>query len=429
MGYPEELEKIKELLEEASATCNFKYMLITQGISPTTDVAFTYSKHFTHEEVNDYRVVFGRSFTSIRPVLNRTYTLKLSRSSDNWDAITRQLHDLFNSLNQGVCKEIAKLWIRILAPNKQKHFPYSKKDVVPNWWPRDVVHTEPDHLRKEDRIKVLINVVTNKNFKFRDVDTKSIKTKVEHTEAIIHEIIYIAYLVGLFYFGHDRDNETYDILSSNDRKLLEQDEIEFEVSDFRYFGNEGISQSKIKDEYLNENLFRLKGGNTEPTKQSTKQSNKVKKPRKLSKKSSTKALAKVKLDLLDPQENFDLRITPEAQPRSQLPLQLPQSTPKDPAPEFEFPFQDTASKSDLMMHTQGDEMSLDPTFDPNTGYHIVPNTAPDYMQNYFNMNNDNYVDPAAAYIPDPSETSQYISQGVKKKWEDKLDSLFEEDFG
>ena len=62
--------------------------------------------------------------------------------------------------------------------------------------------------------------------------------------------------------------------------------------------------------------------------------------------------------MLDPQENFDLRITPEAQPRSQLPLQLPQSTPKDPAPEFEFPFQDTASKSDLMMHTQGDEMSL-----------------------------------------------------------------------
>ena len=30
------------------------------------------------------------------------------------------------------------------------------------------------------------------------------------------------------------------------------------------------------------------------------------------------------------------------------------------------------------------------------------------------MNNDNYVDPAAAYIPDPSETSQYISQGVKE---------------
>ena len=48
MGYPEELEKIKELLEEASATCNFKYMLITKGTSPTTDVAFTYSTHFTH---------------------------------------------------------------------------------------------------------------------------------------------------------------------------------------------------------------------------------------------------------------------------------------------------------------------------------------------------------------------------------------------
>ena len=74
--------------------------------------------------------------------------------------------------------------------------------------------------------------------------------------------------------------------------MLEQDEIEFEVSDFRYFGNEGISQSKIKDEYLNENLFRLKGGNTEPTKQSTKQSNKVKKPRKLSKSLVLKPLLK-----------------------------------------------------------------------------------------------------------------------------------------
>lgn len=148
MGYWEEVENIAEALERASAANNFKYMLITQGISPTTELVFKYSMHFTDEELRDFRIVFGRSFTSIRPVLNRTYTLKLIRSSGSWDAVRRQLHDLFNSLNQGVCKEIAKLWIRILAPNKQKHFPYSKKNIVPNWWPQDVVHTEPDHLKK-----------------------------------------------------------------------------------------------------------------------------------------------------------------------------------------------------------------------------------------------------------------------------------------
>ncbi|CAX40464.1 conserved hypothetical protein [Candida dubliniensis CD36] len=426
MGYWEEVENIAEALERASAANNFKYMLITQGISPTTELVFKYSMHFTDEELRDFRIVFGRSFTSIRPVLNRTYTLKLIRSSGSWDAVRRQLHDLFNSLNQGVCKEIAKLWIRILAPNKQKHFPYSKKNIVPNWWPQDVVHTEPDHLKKEDRIKVLISVVTNKNFKFREVDTKAIKTKVDHTEAIVHEIIYIAYFSGLFYSRHERDDKSYEVLSSNDKKLLDQDEIELVVSDFRYDGSEGISQSKIKDEYLNRKIFKLKGATDVPTKQHTESSKKVRKRRKPSKKPSSKALAKAIIESLEPQENFDLRITPKTLPYPSSPL--PESSTRDPD-ELKFSFAGTAPDSELMMHAQSDEMPMDQTFDPNAEYQLGPSTASEYIQDFFNMQNNDYDDPAATYNPEASETSEYYPQCPNKSWEDKLDSIFEENSG
>lgn len=66
-------------------------------------------------------------------------------------------------LQQLNCRQIAKAFIKFIEPRKQANHPYSGKTravvasgqkgdpekTKPEWWPADVVHKEPDHLRKE----------------------------------------------------------------------------------------------------------------------------------------------------------------------------------------------------------------------------------------------------------------------------------------
>lgn len=68
---------------------------------------------------------------------------------------------------QGLCKKLAKWWIRAINPNKQTNYPYAKgPERKPPWWPLTppnnaagvatkgtmengfVRHKEPDHLAK-----------------------------------------------------------------------------------------------------------------------------------------------------------------------------------------------------------------------------------------------------------------------------------------
>jgi hypothetical protein len=67
----------------------------------------------------------------------------------------------FQQLN---CRQIAKAFIKFIEPRKQVKHPYNggkppagappgkkgdPEKTKPEWWPADVVHKEPDHLRKD----------------------------------------------------------------------------------------------------------------------------------------------------------------------------------------------------------------------------------------------------------------------------------------
>lgn len=55
----------------------------------------------------------------------------------------------FSALPQKVCKTVAKLWIRVVEPEKQTKWPYiAGEPGAPAWWPKGVRHREPDHLVK-----------------------------------------------------------------------------------------------------------------------------------------------------------------------------------------------------------------------------------------------------------------------------------------
>ncbi|KAJ5903908.1 hypothetical protein N7504_006291 [Penicillium tannophilum] len=78
----------------------------------------------------------------------------------------------FQEFNQENCRVIAKAYIKLIEPRKQVKHPYNGKVFIsgktqqfdpdmtkPPWWPPGVTHREPDHLPKEERIRLLVSIV------------------------------------------------------------------------------------------------------------------------------------------------------------------------------------------------------------------------------------------------------------------------------
>ncbi|KAH1912482.1 hypothetical protein KXW47_007892, partial [Aspergillus fumigatus] len=72
------------------------------------------------------------------------------------------------------CREVAKAFIKFIEPGKQVKHPYNggkppagappgkkgdPEKTKPEWWPADVVHKEPDHLRRNQRLSLLIHII------------------------------------------------------------------------------------------------------------------------------------------------------------------------------------------------------------------------------------------------------------------------------
>ncbi|KAF4218227.1 hypothetical protein CNMCM6805_000651 [Aspergillus fumigatiaffinis] len=72
------------------------------------------------------------------------------------------------------CRHILKAFIKFIEPRKQAKHPYNggkppagappgkkgdPEKTKPEWWPANVVHKEPDHLRKDQRLSLLIHFI------------------------------------------------------------------------------------------------------------------------------------------------------------------------------------------------------------------------------------------------------------------------------
>lgn len=79
---------------------------------------------------------------------------------DSLAARTAFLELRFSQLQQGMCKTVAKAWIKIIEPKKQTRCPYNKgEEGKPAWWPDGVRHKEPDHLMKPERHALLLTIL------------------------------------------------------------------------------------------------------------------------------------------------------------------------------------------------------------------------------------------------------------------------------
>lgn len=85
---------------------------------------------------------------------------------NNLAARTAFLELRFSQLQQGMCKTVAKAWIKIIEPKKQTRCPYNKgEEGKPDWWPEGVRHKEPDHLMKPERHALLLTILRSPRVK------------------------------------------------------------------------------------------------------------------------------------------------------------------------------------------------------------------------------------------------------------------------
>ncbi|KAJ5372269.1 hypothetical protein N7517_004275 [Penicillium concentricum] len=86
--------------------------------------------------------------------------------------LRRYYEKAFEDFQQLNCRAIAKSYIKLVEPRKQVHYPYNGRRVIagvsqrvdpeftkPAWWPTGVLHKEPDHLLKPDRLRLLVHIL------------------------------------------------------------------------------------------------------------------------------------------------------------------------------------------------------------------------------------------------------------------------------
>ncbi|ODQ66657.1 hypothetical protein NADFUDRAFT_41284 [Nadsonia fulvescens var. elongata DSM 6958] len=132
---------------------------------------YTFNETISTKENNEIsKEIFVKSETSTDFLDTET---GLESKSSSWMSLTslkssqeinNYYHQCFRSILQITCKIIAKHWIKAIEPRKQTNFPYKGRNKTqPKWWPSEVEHREPDHLKIDERIKLLISIVRNPN--------------------------------------------------------------------------------------------------------------------------------------------------------------------------------------------------------------------------------------------------------------------------
>ncbi|CAO1618512.1 unnamed protein product [Sympodiomycopsis kandeliae] len=84
------------------------------------------------------------------------HDLRLNNRAERTDFLLLR----FSQMQQGMCKTVAKAWIKIIEPKKQTRCPYNRgEEGKPDWWPEGVRHKEPDHLMKPERHTLLLTIL------------------------------------------------------------------------------------------------------------------------------------------------------------------------------------------------------------------------------------------------------------------------------
>lgn len=227
-----ELPSSPDSLSTLSTSPNLFKVFATNDYSDTNiSVLLKFlSKTPFHEMEKD----LSASVCNIRPAITSMRTLTI-----NWKtlpSLLRHYQVLFRAILQMWCKEIAKLWIKALEPNKQAKHPYKNmNNSKPSWWPNEVDHIEPDHLDKESRVDLLVSLVRNRSLSLEELRKRllHLHSKHKYLKVLFDELFYVAAYERLF-FTLERDKDPlFDALGIETQQALSSPKgIKIVVSDF-----------------------------------------------------------------------------------------------------------------------------------------------------------------------------------------------------
>ncbi|KAL5332715.1 hypothetical protein BJX70DRAFT_105153 [Aspergillus crustosus] len=135
--------------------------------SPTTSHHSSFPQHADHHQAKRQRT--SHDYTLPPSVTSYPQAMLPIRDKN---LLRRYYEQAFDNLQQTNCRILAKAYIRHVEPRKQVNFPYNGRKIIagtpkqydpentkPAWWPAGVVHREPDHLRKPERIRLLVHIL------------------------------------------------------------------------------------------------------------------------------------------------------------------------------------------------------------------------------------------------------------------------------
>lgn len=176
--------------------------VIVEGIECTTPNGSFSSSSFNNSTTSsEFQNIIANLLNSSKPEispksdenaskLNEPMNLTASYKEQNYKVIfvnphnkvevKNFLYNCFEEFQQIPCKLLAKAWIKVVEPRKQSKYPYKNGEKSrPFWWPPNCIHKEPDHLKKDERINLLIRLI--RVFKQR-------KSELVHTASLITDL-------------------------------------------------------------------------------------------------------------------------------------------------------------------------------------------------------------------------------------------------
>ncbi|RAL12561.1 DUF2841 domain-containing protein [Aspergillus homomorphus CBS 101889] len=130
--------------------------------------------------------------------------------------LRRYYEKAFDGLQQINCRILAKAYIKLVEPRKQVNYPYNGRKIIsgtsqqfdpeltkPAWWPAGVTHREPDHLLKNDRVRLLVHILCE----LRESHGICVEKLKEADQAVRRQIAPVERLAILDEIYHVREEE------------------------------------------------------------------------------------------------------------------------------------------------------------------------------------------------------------------------------
>ncbi|ODV62160.1 uncharacterized protein ASCRUDRAFT_84804 [Ascoidea rubescens DSM 1968] len=146
---------LKEVFKNDKILNTLTKILKTETFSPISPVRSTIK---TLEEISKRSsILYIKFHPPLKAIFNgdhRTSQLDIT----NEEEVSAHISTVLDFIGQDDLKEILKAWIVVIHKKKQSQYPYSGSNLPP-WWPPNTKHTEPDHMKREDRIAVVLHLL------------------------------------------------------------------------------------------------------------------------------------------------------------------------------------------------------------------------------------------------------------------------------